>query len=279
MPLTMLPTGRELHCYFRSNFSFIRVAVDLPVLLFVIIYNSVNGFNDRWNDAYDTLWVHVHLAIVVFEFGTIPPGFMKQRVCLPRLEMYRYRAIAGVIMILDGVLVYIIAKSIYYDGWADDFILRLVVVCVLHVINWWRLLETLLNVEIHRTGEVKMTEKHLRKIVDHAEQAPPPPPQPAPPRRMGRRMQPQQPQQPPPQTYTNDTEEASVLGHFDAGCEVCSIRGCASCPGCSHMQQMSGTKTCHASSCIACRYPGEYKYASADVSSTFCATHRQQYKP
>lgn len=209
----------ERHLLFNTSFSYLRLALDLPILLFVVGYNSLDGFADRWNDAYDTLWIHTHMAMLLFEAGILPPLLEKRVISIPRLHMLSYRYLTGIAMLADITLVYLTALDLHEYGAASGLVLRLVLTLSLHATNWWRLVEILF-----------FTQKSAPESDDTAndddnEAA----------------------------TTTDDqTQPQPVSGRLRSffknrrGCRQCQAKGCEKCPPCAQYRMCSTAKNCHA---------------------------------
>lgn len=151
--LTKVPLqGKQYHCYMSAHISIMRIVLDTPILLYVVMYNSWRAFDQRWNDAYDSLWLHMHMAMVLFEAGALPPSFTNNVVCLERMHMHAYRFISSMAMIIDLFMVILTADDVGDHGSDGDFISRLVLVLLLMAVNIWRTAEIWSNVSVHTTA-------------------------------------------------------------------------------------------------------------------------------
>lgn len=255
---------KEIYCFTRSRISFLRVAVDLPVILFVVAYNSFEGFTARWNDAYDTLWLHTRLAIVLMELCIIPPSFQKGDVCIERLHLYAYRGLAFVIMLCDVMMVYLTSRDVHNFGAKDDFLMRLLIVLSLHVINWWRCLEITVNVTmsvvktfdventVHQVAAAPRQKDTAPLLVRSAENQRPVAKSTVAPMYPPTRTLPAAPPLPPPPSQSSLEQHAvSVLGRFSTssdGCTTCATTGCSTCGKCSRSLTRTGKVHCRGNS-------------------------------
>ena len=154
--------GKQYHCYMATHLSVLRLIFDTPVLLYIVIYNSWRGFDQRWNDAYDSLWIHLHMATILFEAGALPPSFANGVVCLERMHMHAYRFITSLGLIIDMFMVVLAADDVADYGNDGDFISRLVLVLLLLAVNVWRTVEIWSNVTVHDTRPPEVMKSRKR---------------------------------------------------------------------------------------------------------------------
>lgn len=290
------PAAREVHCYIRSSFSFLRLVVDWPWLLVIIGYNSFDGFANRWNDAYDTLWIHMHVAALVFELGVIPPAFMNKQVCIERLHLYAYRGIGLVLLVTDIMLGTLVSMDLHDDKTESELIFRLVTVGVLFITNLWRLGEVFIGVTVHRLQHAPAPDEYtLAQTMEKSQSQPQPQPQPKaktlPPQPQPQAQPQPQPVQLQPRARVTQAQaqaqaqapKASVLGHFggaNSDCEVCRNKGCESCAGCVAIRMSSGTSGCHGqtptSGCVTCVYgvSGKNIQTNRRLKAALCDRHQ-----